>query len=239
LRTSLVTLSISHIFVAVVDPPRRENAQAATIFARARILQTEAADKQGMSAALPAFDYQRLDAFKVARESSAPWRRTRAPTSAWLCHHTGPNTARALLSAYLGIAGSLQPPRCRPAVPLPLWRGEACEAAAALEGVLVLNLAPEAEILTLLALLDRLCAMLTRLAHMGERPSGPAQIGRVRVSGSGSVSEWRPAWAAPVSMSGTRPALRLPARRPRTRSRPRPRHPLAATRGPALRAARN
>jgi hypothetical protein len=43
--------------------------------------------------------------------------------------------------------------------------------------VLVLNLAPEAEILTLLALLDRLCAMLTRLAHMGDRSSGPAQVG--------------------------------------------------------------
>ena len=57
-------------------------------------------------------------------------------------------------------------------------RGEACEAAAALEGVLVLNLAPESEILTLLALLDRLCAMLARLAHMGERPSGPAQTGQ-------------------------------------------------------------
>ena len=57
-------------------------------------------------------------------------------------------------------------------------RGEACEAAAALEGVLVLNLAPEAEILTLLALLDRLCAMLTRLAHMSDRPSGPAQTGQ-------------------------------------------------------------
>jgi hypothetical protein len=56
--------------------------------------------------------------------------------------------------------------------------GEACEAAAALEGVLVLNLAPEPEILTLLVLLDRLCAMLTRLAHMGERPSGPAQTGQ-------------------------------------------------------------
>jgi hypothetical protein len=44
--------------------------------------------------------------------------------------------------------------------------------------VLVLNLAPEAEILTLLTLLDRLCAMLTRLAHMGERPSGSAPIGQ-------------------------------------------------------------
>ena len=57
-------------------------------------------------------------------------------------------------------------------------RGEACEAAAALEGVLVLGLAPEAEILTLLTLLDRLCAMLTRLAHMGDRLSGTAQIGQ-------------------------------------------------------------
>ena len=57
-------------------------------------------------------------------------------------------------------------------------RGEACEAAAAPKGVLVLNLAPKAEILTLMALLDRLCAMLTRLAHMGARPSGPAQIGQ-------------------------------------------------------------
>ena len=57
-------------------------------------------------------------------------------------------------------------------------RTSALEAAAALEGVLVLNLAPEAEILTLLALLDRLCAMLTRLAHMGDRPSNSAQIGQ-------------------------------------------------------------
>jgi hypothetical protein len=35
-----------------------------------------------------------------------------------------------------------------------------------------------AEILALLALLDRLCAMLTRLAHMGDRPSNSAQIGQ-------------------------------------------------------------
>jgi len=57
------------------------------------------------------------------------------------------------------------------------------EAAAALEGVLVLNLAPEDEILTLLALLDRLCAMLTRLGHMGDSPRGavqPGQRGRER-----------------------------------------------------------
>jgi hypothetical protein len=34
------------------------------------------------------------------------------------------------------------------------------------------------QILTLLALLDRLCAMLTRLAHMGDCPSGSAQFGQ-------------------------------------------------------------
>jgi hypothetical protein len=56
-------------------------------------------------------------------------------------------------------------------------RGEACEAAA-LEGVRVLNPAPEPEILSLLLLLDRLCAMLTRLAHMGDRAGGPAQAGQ-------------------------------------------------------------
>jgi hypothetical protein len=47
-----------------------------------------------------------------------------------------------------------------------------------LEGVLVLNLAPEPEILTLLVLLDRLCAMLTRLAHMGERALGAGPAGQ-------------------------------------------------------------
>jgi hypothetical protein len=50
--------------------------------------------------------------------------------------------------------------------------------AAAVEGVLVLNLAPEPELLALLVLLDRLCAMLPRLAHMGERSPGSAQAGQ-------------------------------------------------------------
>ena len=59
------------------------------------------------------------------------------------------------------MVASTKPPRRR-----------VIEAAAALEGVLVLNLAPEPEILTLLVLLDGLCAMLTRLAHIGDRASG-------------------------------------------------------------------
>ena len=41
----------------------------------------------------------------------------------------------------------------------------------------MLNLALEPEVLALLMLLDRLCAMLTRLARMGDRLSGPARAG--------------------------------------------------------------
>jgi hypothetical protein len=54
-------------------------------------------------------------------------------------------------------------------------RGEAAEAAAALEAVVVLHLAPEEEIRTVLALCDRLCAMLTRLSGVAPRshPPGP------------------------------------------------------------------
>jgi four helix bundle protein len=133
-----------------------------------------------MSIALPAFDYQRLDAFKVAREvlrlGDALARR---PPRGYASLQD--QLRRALLSAYLGIAEASSRQGADRLCRFRCARGEACEAAAALEGVLLLNLAPEAEILALLALLDRLCAMLTRLAHMGDRPSGPSPIGqRVR-----------------------------------------------------------
>jgi four helix bundle protein len=139
-------------------------------------LQSAAADKQGMSAALPAFDYQRLDAFKVARETLrlGDALARRLPRGYATLQD---QLRRALLSAYLGIAEASSRQGADRLCRFRCARGEACEAAAALEGVLVLNLAPEAEILTLLALLERLCAMLTRLAHMGG-PSGPAQIGQ-------------------------------------------------------------
>jgi four helix bundle protein len=73
---------------------------------------------------------------------------------------------RALLSAYLGIAeassrtGADRISRFRTA------RGEASEAAAALEAVAILGLAPDTEVEAVMSLLDRLCAMLTRLAGM-------------------------------------------------------------------------
>ena len=45
-------------------------------------------------------------------------------------------------------------------------------------GLVQFNLDLGAELLTLLALLDRSCAMRTRLAHMSDRVSGSAQIGQ-------------------------------------------------------------
>ena len=119
---------------------------------------------------LPRFDHHRLDAFSVARDAlrlgekiSKRLPRGYATLSDQL--------RRALLSAYLGIAeassrvGSDRVARFRCA------RGEASEAAAALEAVQVLELAPndEIEAVLVLRLLDRLCAMLTRLAGLGHR----------------------------------------------------------------------
>jgi len=79
---------------------------------------------------------------------------------------------RALLSAHLGIAEASSRQGADRLCRFRCARRAACAAEAALEGVLVLNLAPEPEILTLLVLLDGLCAMLTRLAHIGDRASG-------------------------------------------------------------------
>jgi len=124
-----------------------------------------------MSAALPAFDYQRLDAFKVAREALRLGERTRAPTSAWLCHHTGPTPPRAS-QRVPWHRGSLQPAKVPTGCAASAVRAARhARPRPALEGVLVLNLAPEAEILTLLALLDRLCAHAYAAGPTwGERP---------------------------------------------------------------------
>jgi len=85
-----------------------------------------------MSDSLPAFDYQRLDAFKVAREAlrlgDALARRLPRGYAT-----LKDQLRRALLSAYLGIAEASS---CQGADRLCRFRSvrwEACEAAAALE----------------------------------------------------------------------------------------------------------
>ena len=83
--------------------------------------------------------------------------------------HLADQLRRALLSAFLGIAeassrgGSDRLARFRCA------RGEASEAAAAIEAITLLRLAPESETNAVLGLLDRLCAMLIRLAGLAPR----------------------------------------------------------------------
>jgi four helix bundle protein len=171
----LVTLSISHI-PSDLSIPSDEKTCKPYRKSLATQQPLRATDNQAMSTALPAFDYQRLDAYKVAREAlrlgDALGRRL---PRGYACLQD--QLRRALLSAYLGIAEASSRQGADRLCRFRCARGEACEAAAALEGVLVLNLAPESEILALLMLLDRLCAMLTRLARMGDRPSGPARAG--------------------------------------------------------------
>ncbi len=115
------------------------------------------------------FDHHRLDAFRVAREAlvlgdDIARRLPRGHAS------LADQLRRALLAAYLGIAegasrsGSDRLARFRCA------RGEASEAAAALEAVqLLLRLAPDEKVSAVIPLLDRLCAMLTRLAGLSHR----------------------------------------------------------------------
>jgi len=122
------------------------------------------------------FDHHRLDPFSVAREAlvlgdSITRRIPRGYAS------LSDQLRRALMSTFLGIAeassrsGSDRLARFRCA------RGEASEAAAALEAIQLLQLAPQSEVENVLVLLDRLCAMLTHLAGLGHRPREPPSGG--------------------------------------------------------------
>lgn len=71
---------------------------------------------------------------------------------------------RALLAAYLGVAEASSRQGHDRLARFRCARGEASEAAAALEAVAMLGLAPEDDTRAVTALCDRLCAMLTRLA---------------------------------------------------------------------------
>jgi four helix bundle protein len=124
-----------------------------------------AADNLVVSPEHRSFDHHRLDAFCVARDALrlGDALARRMPRGYATLQD---QLRRALLSAYLGIAeassrtGADRISRFRTA------RGEASEAAAALEAVAILRLAPDPEVDAVMSLLDRLCAMLTRLAGM-------------------------------------------------------------------------
>lgn len=110
------------------------------------------------------FDYQRLDVYKVARQAL----QLGEQISKQLPRGYGKlkdQLRRALLSTYLNIAeaasrtGNDRRSRFR------CSRGEAAEAAAAVEAIALLQLAPTQQTDELTALLGRSCAMLTRLAQ--------------------------------------------------------------------------
>lgn len=110
------------------------------------------------------FDYQRLDAYKVALRALELGEQIakRLPRGYGKLKD---QLRRALLSSYLNIAeassrtGNDRRSRFR------CSRGEAAEAAAAVEAVALLQLAPVSQTDELTALLGRSCAMLTRLAQ--------------------------------------------------------------------------
>ena len=117
---------------------------------------------------IPTFDHHRLDAFSVAREAlkRGDVLARRLPRGyATLADQL----RRALLSAFLGIAEASSRSGADRLARFRCARGEASEAAAALEAVQLLSLAPDRDVETVIALLDRLCAMLTRLAGLTQR----------------------------------------------------------------------
>jgi four helix bundle protein len=72
---------------------------------------------------------------------------------------------RALLSAHLGIAEAASRSGADRAARFRCARGEASEAAAALEAITLLELLPEVQTAPVITLLARLAAMLNRLSR--------------------------------------------------------------------------
>ena len=110
------------------------------------------------------FEHERLDAFVVARRALCDGERVarRLPRGyATLVDEL----RRALLSAYLGVAEAASRSGADRMARFRCARGEAAEAAAALDAVVALGLVPEGEVREVVVLLGRLCAMLTRLGR--------------------------------------------------------------------------
>ncbi len=111
----------------------------------------------------PRFAYDRLDVYLVAREALA--RGEVIARSLPRGHGTlADQLRRALLSTLLGIAEAASRSGADRAARFRCARGEASEAAAALDAVLLLGLALPEQVDPVVVLLGRVHAMLTRLA---------------------------------------------------------------------------
>ena len=111
------------------------------------------------------FDHERLDAYWVAREALARGDRL-AQTLPRGYAKLADQLRRALLSAYLGVAEASSRTGKDRLARFRCARGEAAEAAAALDAVAMLRLRDNEEVESIIALLRRLAAMLTRLAKL-------------------------------------------------------------------------
>ena len=121
---------------------------------------------------MPPFDHHRLDAFSLARQAlqAGDAIANRIPRG---YSTLADQLRRAVLAAFLGIAEASSRTGADRMARFRCARGEASEAAAALEAVQLLHLAPDRDVGAVLSLLDRLCAMLTRLAGLGHGRTGP------------------------------------------------------------------
>ena len=114
----------------------------------------------------PRFAHDRLDAYHVAREALAAGEAiARALPRGY--GTLADQLRRALLSAFLGVAEAASRSGADRLARFRCARGEASEAAAALDAVKMLGLAAAEEVDPVVALLGRLYAMLTVLAKAG------------------------------------------------------------------------
>jgi four helix bundle protein len=119
-----------------------------------------------MNHALARFAHDRLDAYEVAREALVLGE-TIAKGLPRGYGSLADQLRRAQLSVLLGIAEAASRTGADRLARFRCARGEASEAAAALDAVAALGLAPAQEIERVVALQGRLYAMLTRLAKAG------------------------------------------------------------------------
>ena len=115
----------------------------------------------------PRFTHERLDAYRVAREALAQGEAIARDLPRGYAT-LADQLRRSLLSAFLGVAEAASRSGADRLSRFRCARGEASEAAAALDAVEMLGLAPAARVQPVVALLARLYAMLTKLAKAGQ-----------------------------------------------------------------------
>ena len=121
---------------------------------------------QPFSGSPPSFAHHKLDAYRVAREALALGEAIARELPRGHAN-LADQLRRALLSAFLGVAEAASRSGADRLARFRCARGEASEAAAALDAVQLLGLAPADRVEPVVVLLSRLYAMLTRLAKAG------------------------------------------------------------------------